>query len=89
MKNADRTRSGCVRTVGIWADCTDLPDSAKLRANCAARRNSARVKWTMILLDTDVMSDALRGYVPATQWLEGLGNALLGLALSRRNRQNR
>ena len=43
----------------------------------------------MILLDTDVMIDVLRAYTPATAWLEGLGDASRGLALSRRNRQNR
>ncbi len=33
----------------------------------------------MILLDTDVMIDVLRAYAPALGWLDGLGNAPVGL----------
>ena len=33
----------------------------------------------MILLDTDVMIDILRGYPPAVAWLQGLGTSFLGL----------
>jgi predicted nucleic acid-binding protein len=33
----------------------------------------------MILLDTDVAIDILRGYPPAIAWLQGLGHSLLGL----------
>ncbi len=32
-----------------------------------------------MLLDTDVMVDILRGYPPAINWLESLGNAEIGL----------
>jgi len=33
----------------------------------------------MIILDTDVMVDILRGYPPAVSWLESLGEQELGL----------
>jgi len=33
----------------------------------------------MILLDTDVAVDVLRGHPPAVAWLQGLGTATLGL----------
>lgn len=33
----------------------------------------------MILLDTDVAVDVLRGHPPAVAWLQGLGSTLLGL----------
>jgi predicted nucleic acid-binding protein len=33
----------------------------------------------MILLDTDVMIDVLRAYAPALAWLNGLGDAPVGL----------
>jgi tRNA(fMet)-specific endonuclease VapC len=33
----------------------------------------------MILLDTDVAVDVLRGHQPAINWLQGLGSAPLGL----------
>ena len=33
----------------------------------------------MILLDTDVAIDILRGHLPAVSWLQGLGSAPLGL----------
>jgi predicted nucleic acid-binding protein len=33
----------------------------------------------MILLDTDVLIDVLRGHAPAVGWLRGLGNTTLGL----------
>lgn len=33
----------------------------------------------MLILDTDVMVDLLRGYPPATAWLESLGEAEIGL----------
>jgi predicted nucleic acid-binding protein len=33
----------------------------------------------MILLDTDVAVDILRGHPPAVAWLQGLGSAPLGL----------
>jgi predicted nucleic acid-binding protein len=33
----------------------------------------------MILLDTDVAVDVLRGYPPAVAWLQGLGTTALGL----------
>lgn len=33
----------------------------------------------MILLDTDVMVDILRGYEPAKQWLEAAQNQILGI----------
>jgi predicted nucleic acid-binding protein len=33
----------------------------------------------MILLDTDVAVDVLRGHPPAVAWLQGLGTTTLGL----------
>jgi predicted nucleic acid-binding protein len=33
----------------------------------------------MILLDTDVAIDILRGFPPAVAWLQGLGTSVLGL----------
>lgn len=33
----------------------------------------------MILLDTDVAIDILRGFAPAVAWLQGLGTSALGL----------
>ncbi len=33
----------------------------------------------MILLDTDVAVDILRGHPPAVAWLQGLGSAPLGM----------
>ena len=33
----------------------------------------------MLLLDTDVMVDILRGYEPAKQWLEAAQNQILGI----------
>ncbi len=33
----------------------------------------------MILLDTDIMIDVLRAYVPALGWLDGLGDTAVGL----------
>ena len=33
----------------------------------------------MILIDTDVMIDALRRYEPAVRWLDSLGSAVVGL----------
>lgn len=33
----------------------------------------------MILLDTDVAVDVLRGHPPAITWLQGLGTSVLGL----------
>ena len=33
----------------------------------------------MILLDTDVAIDILRGFPPSVAWLQGLGTSVLGL----------
>ena len=33
----------------------------------------------MILLDTDILIDVLRAHAPALHWLEGLGDAPVGL----------
>lgn len=33
----------------------------------------------MVILDTDVMVDLLRGYEPAVEWLEGIGEEKIAL----------
>lgn len=42
---------------------------------CASRLDIAAPGLEMLILDTDIMVDLLRGYPPAVAWLESLGEA--------------